>query len=391
MFPTIRLVGPMLVLATLAHAQVEQSGPDTPSDPLRKSAGMTRKAPSSSSTQVRHPSDAHAALAAGDGRRALKLLNSRTLQLTPAERSSLEGRAHFLLGDHATARRKLESALRLRPKHAPDLYWLGRVYESAGMPALAASRFEEALWGGLDTADLHYHWAVVLKSLNQLLGDIAQRRCPKDAATPPLPGAFALGGLVVGPVPSRPGCVIVSPQNSAICQVHRSLELDPKRGDALLLCGQIWAAVNRHEQAVPAFAKAAELLKHDDLAKCHRDWAASLLTLGDFDAYLEHASEQLRLSGGGDSSGLARCYDRTAREVAQRGDLARQVRYLTTAVELEPKVNRLIALADALLQSQRANDAARYLRTALELDPTRRQRGQIQQRLRLTKYLAPPP
>ncbi len=384
MSATLRVVGLSLVLAVVVSGQRAAAETDGRPESARRPSATS----GARSTSVQHTTEPHAALAAGDPRRALEMLESRTLRLPLAERHSIEGRARFLLGDYALARRKLKSATRLRPAHAWDLYWLGRAYAASGMPALAATNFQEAHWNGLETADLHYHWALVLKSLNESLGKISQRRWPNDDTQPTKPGTRALGGLVVGPVLSRPGWVIISPPNSAIYQVHRAIALDPERGDALLLCGEIWAAADRHETAVSMFENAARRLKEEDLTQCHQCWAASLLAMGDFDGYLTQTRKSMRLTGGVDSVLLAQCYDRVAREVARRGDLKRQIRYLTLSAELDPDVDRLIILADALLQAQRSGDAAGYLRQALQHNPTRGQRRKIQQRLQLTAYLS---
>jgi len=378
MYRTIRVFGLMLALASVFTTQ--GAAADDPQ------ADTARKPPS----QVQYTSEAHAALAAGNPRHALALLNSRTLRLSPVECCSVEGRAFFLLADYAQARRKLESALRLRPKHASDLYWLGRTYAASGMTALAASRFQEAHWNGLDTTDLHYHWAVALESLGELLGKISQRKWHENAGPPAEAGSFSLGMFVVGPVPAKTGWVIVSPPNSAIHQIHRVLEQQPKRGDALLLCGEIWAAVNRHKQAVSRFAQAARQLDGEQLTRCHESWAASLLALGDYDAYLKQVRTHMRESDEIDATKMAMCYERAAHGVAQRGDLKRQIRYLTLSVELQPDVERLITLADALLEAQRADDASRYLRTALEDKPTTSQRKRIMQGLQRAAYLASP-
>ena len=93
--------------------------------------------PAKPATAGEEATPVHAALAVGDARRALELLKDPTIWLPPAERRSLEGRARFILGDYVLARRKLESALRLRPNEPNDLYWLGRSFAAAGAHLLA--------------------------------------------------------------------------------------------------------------------------------------------------------------------------------------------------------------------------------------------------------------
>ncbi len=331
-----------------------------------------------------------ATLDEGDGQRAMELLRSRSLEIPYESQALLEGRAYLLLGDLPQARRRLESAARNRLNDPLVLYWLGRVYEADGAAALAASHYQRAHWNGLATPDLHHHWASVLKASGQLLGDVVQRESPEGAA-PPNIGEFALGGVVVGPVRSKPRCVLVSPPESAVYQAHMALSLEPERGESLLLVAQVWAALKRHEEAAAMFAKAVERLQNkQDLARCHHEWAASLFAVGDLDGYLKHTTERMRVSGGVDSAELAGCYARAAQAAARRGDLQGQIRYLTLSVELKPEVDRLVELSDALRAGQRISEARDRLQHALDLKPSPAQRKVVQRRPVETEYLASP-
>jgi len=380
MMPPARTIGLILILLAAAgspclalnEAAREKAAPKPAASDQQLSAVMT-------------------ALDSGDAHNALDLLNSRTLEIPVEERWLLEGRAQLLLGDYAEARRKLESAARARPKETSDLYWLGRVYEADGAPALAASQYQQAYWNGLTTAELHYHWAAALKASGRLLGEVSRCKSPEDSKEPPAPGQFACDGVVVGLVRSKPVKVIVSPPESAIYQVYKALDLEPDRGESLLLCAEIWAATKKHEEASAAFAKAAEKLqKADDLARCHEGWRASLLALGDFDGYLKHTTERMRATGTVDSIELARCYAQVAKAVAQRGELQQQIRYLAMSVELDPNVDRLVELSDALTSAQRFAEAQERLRNAQEHSPTPTQQREIHRRLQDAKYLASP-
>lgn len=342
-------------------------------------------------TAAARPSAAHRALAAGDAQRVLDLLKRHTLGLSESERKSLQGRANFLLGNHGVARRKLRSALRGRGDSAGDHYWLGRVYLATGAPALAAAAFEKAHWLGLETADLRHDWATALSKSSPVLGEIARKPWPTKESPPPALGEFALDGLIVGHLPKRKGRVIVAPKNSAVYQAYRALQLDPDRARTRLLIGELWAAAKRHGQAVKLFEQAMGGLRGDALARCHHAWAQSALELGDFDGYLRHARKEMEAGDGVDSTALAACYDRAAREAAGRGDLPRQVRYLMFAVELRSETDRLLRLADALMQSNRTADARRYLQVALDQSPSPAQRRVINLRLRHTASAAPAP
>ena len=378
---------PAALAASTAADKPEHGPPNITSQPAAPGQSKDLSEPTHA---PRYPTPAHAALANGEPRRVLELLDAHAARLPLAERRSLEGRAYFLLGDYSKARKHLESAVGLRPNHAEDLYWLGRAYAASGLPSLAAARFEEAAWNGMQTADLHYHFATALLAMNQPLGRVSQKRVPEKSAEAVEPGTFALGGFVIGTVITRPGRVVVSPPNSAIYQVYRALALDGERGEAWLLAGRIWSGAGRHEQAVACFARAAHKLPPEQAAAAYEGWAAGLLALGDLDGYLEQSWQCLRLKGRNEAAELARCYDRAAAETARRGDLKGQVRYLKLGADLDPQVDRLLALADALLQGRKPDEAIRYLQLAKEQQPDRAQRQKIEQKMQIATYLAAP-
>jgi tetratricopeptide (TPR) repeat protein len=380
MMPTARTISLTLIL--LAGAAQSCPGANPAAD---------RKAIPKPVTSDQQISMVRAALDSGDAHGALDMLGSRTLEIPVEQRWMLEGRAQLLLGDYAEARRKMEAAVRARPKETSDLYWLGRVYEADGAPGLAASQYQQAYWNGLVTAELHYHWAAALKASGQLLGEVSRCTPPEDSKETLKPGEFACDGIVIGRIPSKTPKLIVSPQESAIYQVYQALALEPDRGESLLLCAEIWAAARKHEEASAAFAKAAEKLQTaEDLARCHEGWRATLLALGDFDGFLKHTTERMRATGTVDSLELARCYAQAAKAVAQRGELQHQIRYLTMSVELDPNVDRLIELSDALTSAQRFAEAEQRLRKAQEHKTTPVQQREIRRRLEDTKYLATP-
>ncbi len=318
------------------------------------------------------------------------MLNARTTDLPPVERRSLEGRAYFLSGDLRQARHKLEAAIDERPKNAKDLLWLGRTYAKSDSPTLAATYYQRAYWSGLDTAELHYDWAVALQDSGQLLGNIVRRPQPTEENQRLACGDFIHEGLVIGETPLQQGWVIVCPVNSAIYQVHRVLALEPNLPEALLLSGEVWLAVKREKEAALAFAQAIDHLnKPDHLARCHAGWAASLLALGDVSGYLKHAREGMQAQGEVDSEAMADCLANAADAMARRGDLQKQIRYLTLSVELRPSVDRLIELADALKMAQRTHEAKQYLEKALAQDPSAHEQREIRKRLPRHAQLTP--
>ena len=377
MIRTLALLGVILIAgATRGAAMADQ----------RIGPSIERSGPSKVNVLAR----INLALANGDAHQALTLLKNRTLPISRAERRSIEGRAQLLLGNAALAGRKLKTALRLRPDDATDWYWLGRAQQERGTAALAASSFEKAHWHGLESAELYHHHAEALRDSDKVLGEITQHEGPGPHAPAPAAGSFAFDGLLIGPVRSRPGCWIVAPTDSALYQVHKALALEPAHGESLLLCGELWATANRDDLAVTRFDQASKTLEGEKLARCHGQWAQSLLRLADLDAYLQHAKAQMELTGKANTAKLAASYDRAAQMAGGLGDLQNQLRYLKTAAEMKPRVDRLLRLADALIQARRSSEAEPYLKTALQLNPTRKERRQIKQRLLGMTLLASP-
>ena len=339
---------------------------------------------------TRAKSPAHAALAENNPRGALRFLDDRTLSLSPGERSSVAGQAYFMLGRYAEARRELINAVRLRPSSAVDHYWLARTYAASGSPALAASRFEQAEWCGMETAELHYHWALALQAVGSPLGRVERRLCPAGAM--PKPGDFALGGIIVAVTSDRPIEITLCEQNSALGHALRCVQLDPSCGDCWKLAGDIWLAAKEPGTASTMYAEAAELLKGKAKGACLLSWAECALSLGELDHYLSRMRDGLILSDKKmDSTRLAAAFDTVAAEVALRGELSRQIRYLKLAVELQSTPSRRIALAEALMQARDPAEALSHLRLAREEGPTAEQAQRIDAVTQQAGFFAAPP
>jgi len=377
MFRTLRLVHLLSFIALAPCAVVAET---------RVSSSSNRSTRSAVSVLAR----INLALIDGDAKRALSLLNDRTLSISETRHLSIEGRAHLLLRHDALARRKLRSAVALRPDDAVCWYWLGRAYQAGGSAALAASSFDKAHWHGLQSAELFHHCAEALRDAGRVLGVLSQHHWPPSDTTTPKPGTFAFDGLLIEAVRGRPGWWVVASQDSALYQIHKALAIEPNRGDSLLLCGELWATAHHEDLAVDLFQKAANHLAGKSLARCHEQWAQSLFRLSDFDGFLKHTRTNMRLSGQIDNARLARCYDRAAREAGGLGDLQRQLRYLKAAADLEPSVDRMLRLADALFMAKQSPRTTAYLHKALAMRPTRKQRRRIKQYLLRTTLLASP-
>jgi len=321
-----------------------------------------------------------AALRAGQADRALQLIEDFRLEIDDADRRLLSGRAFIQLAAPRRACREFKAALRARPNDAGVHYWLARAYLDNHSAALATRHLSKAYWQGLDSAELHHDWARALVQSRTLLGQIAQRPVSDGGSGPFRAGTFAHGGVVVRQVQSGGQAYIIAPDDSALFQIHKALALDPDRGESLLLCAEIWAAINEHGLALDRFAQAADHLSEELLARCHRGWAASVLALGDVEAYLQHVRLAMEAAGRIDTVRYADAHWEAAREVARRGDLQRQIRYLTLSVEMRSDVDRLIELSDALKMARQYRDADRYLIRALDASPDKRQRTRIHER-----------
>ena len=355
---------------TVAPREGRTAARSTPPSGSARNPGTTVETPNG------HASPAHAALAAGNPRRALDLLQSRTCTLSPADRHSVAGRACFELGQFTEARRELLSAVRMRPNRAIDHYWLGRAYAASGSPALATNRFEQAHWSGLETAELHYHWALALQTIGSPLGRVQRRLCPAGAL--PKPGDLAMGGIVVSVDTNVPMHVVLCERNSALGHALRCVQLDPKCGDCWKLAGDIWFAAKEPGTASVMYEGAVGALAGKAKGDCLLQWARCALALGKLDDYLSRMRDGLILQGKEmDSARLAEAYDTAASEVSIRGDLARQIRYLKLAVELRPTAQRETALAEVLLQAHQPGDALAHLQAARELAPPAELRRRI--------------
>lgn len=333
-------------------------------------------------------SSVHAALAANQPQKALDLIASGAVKLSPGERLLVEGRAYFMLKNFSLARRRLEAATTEEPCNPDNHYWLGRSLAAIGSPALAAAAYEKARFRGMESADLHMAWAEALRDGGQVLADLRRVQLQKTKGRLPKPGTRVNQGLVLDIVNKRNRTAAVCSVNSALGHVHLALELQPLRADALLLCGELWARAGYHRSAIQRFREAASHVGATDLARCHRDWAESLLALGDLEGYLEQVRARVQLEASDLPSEMALAYDVAASFAADRGHLKSQIRYLSQAIEHAPTAGRLLQLADAYLLSQDPEQAANCLRKALAHGPDQTQRREIgrrQDRINLLK------
>jgi len=323
---------------------------------------------------------------------ARAILERRDASLSSADRHLVRGRIDLLENRPAAARRELSAAVRSQPGRASHHYWLGRALLADNASAMASSAFQKAYALGLGSCDLHRCWAEALRASGAALGDLRQLRWRDVLDAEPVVGETTPHGLVVQTVRGRGDVIIVAPEKSAIFQAQQALKADPGNAEALLLAGELWAEVDQHRLAVRMFRQAARQLAGEDpqetrLARCHEKWAASSLALGRLDSYLDHTGERARLVGDTEPAAMAPYYEIAAQEASSRGQLERQIKYLTRAAECEQTAVRLVNLADALLVAQRPEEAQLRLKRALALNPPSPERRQIRSRLNRTAFL----
>ena len=86
---------------------------------------------------------------------------------------------------------------------------------------------------------------------------------------------------------------------------------------------------------------------------------------GDFDGYLKHTTERMKATGNVDSNRAGpAATPRPPRPSPSVANCRSKFAYLTMSVELDPNVDRLIDLSDALTSTQRIEESEQRLRKA---------------------------
>lgn len=318
---------------------------------------------------------------AGEPQKAVTRIEQLGAIIPDAERLYLYGRALLDMGDYMKARTKLRSAIRRRPRCGEFYYWLGISYQRTGSHALAASSFNKASLKGLETAALHEAWATSLMATVDVLGDISRKKFDLPAEPWQVHGAIDRDGVLVTCVDPETNEWVIAPRDSALFHAQQATALDTHRGTAWLVAGEAWAKAGFHDIAAMRFARAAGLLEGADLSKCHQLWAESLYAAADYDGFIEHAKQSIKTSPDGPGFDLADAYDRAATGHALIGETNKQVNCLKFAVELDPSVERQLKLADALLATERSDEASVRLQDALTMHPSRAEKREIKRRL----------
>lgn len=329
-------------------------------------------------------------LNAGEPAKAIARIEELGSIIPDAERQYLHGRALMALGDHVRARSRFRSAIQRRPRCGEFYYWLGLSYQQTGSHALAASSFNKAHLKGLETSALHEAWAVSLMETADVLGDISRKQFDVPAEPWQVHGAIDRDGVLVSCVDPEKNEWVIAPRDSALFHAQQATALDEDRGTAWLVAGETWAKAGFPDIAAMRFGRAVKLLKGPELSKCHQLWAECLYAAADYDGFIDHAKLSIQTSSDGPGFDLAEAYDRAATGHALIGETDKQVNCLKFAVELDPSVERQLKLADALLATERSDEASVRLRDALAMNPSRAEKRQIKQRLVQVTQLSMP-
>ncbi len=332
----------------------------------------------------------HDHINSGEPEKAMARIDQLGGIIPEAERLYLQGRAHLQLGAHLTARTKFREAIRRRPRCGEFYFWLGISYQSGGAHALAASTFAKANLKGLESSELHEAWAASLMETVDVLGDISRMRFELPAEEWQVHGGIFRDGVLVSCVRPDDNEWVISPRTSALYHAQQAAALDESRGSAWLIAGEAWARAGFHDVASLRFMRAVELLDGAELSKCHQLWAESLFSAADYDGFIDHAKKSIRNSPKDPRLDLAEAYDRAAAGHALIGETDKQINCLKFAVELRPSVERQLRLADALLATERSDEATVRLRDAMAMNPSRSEKRQIKRRLiRVTQLTTP--
>lgn len=327
---------------------------------------------------------------AGEPAKAIARIEQLGSIIPDAERLYLHGRALLELGEHVKARTKFRGAIKRRPRCGEFYFWLGMSYQMTGSHALAASSFYKANLKGLDSSALHEAWATSLMATVDVLGDIKRKQFELPAEPWQVHGGIDRDGVLVTCVDPENNEWVIAPRDSALFHAQQAATLDERRGTAWLIAGEAWAKAGFHDVASLRFMRAVELLEGAELSRCHQLWAESLYAAADYDGFVEHAKKSVKTSPNGPGFDLAEAYDRAAAGHALIGETDKQVNCLKFAVELEPNVERQLKLADALLATERSDEATLRLRDAMAMNPSRAEKRQIKRRLvRVTQLTMP--
>lgn len=317
------------------------------------------------------------AISRGDCSAAFAVLDAHGSELPDLERCTLEGRAEMCAQRWIAARTAFQKALKLDADNAETRFRLGQAHAALRSDLLAIEQFEKAAWLGMDTIDLNLDWARCALRSGRPRGETKVVDVPAGGQV----GDVVTAGIVIRLGP-RLGKAIVAERSSALYRARRALELDPQHVEAALLYGEAWRALGEWSMAADRFRHALTLVEPQQRAEVLDRLCDVLLELGEFDEYFVRLRERMQIGGGLERGKLAAAYEKAAQSVAERGELARQIRYLTFAVEIDATADRHIALADALALAGRGGDAVEHWQAALELSPTHSSRAVVEARIR---------
>lgn len=282
--------------------------------------------------------------------------------------------AHYLLGDHAKARKSYEEAIKLNPASAADRYALGNIYLAGNFFALAADSYQTALRLGLDSPVLRYKLGSAYFNLRNYFGLITVQTIKAGKA-----GEINGSWYLIEPVPGRKDVFHCAPAASAAYQIARALaDGIEDRPDIHVLRATIYLNARRYAQAYEMFGEIGPSVPEEDKALFHYYYAEAAFGTGRFDRYLELLREAIKLDPAAYQATLIDAYLQVADQHNQQGELEKYIEFLELAVAESPQAASLhLKLGYAYEEAQQPAKAIAQWRMVLDLEPDHPERMKL--------------
>lgn len=286
--------------------------------------------------------------------------------------------AKYNLGDTESARNYFEEALKLNPNSANDHYQLGNIYLSGNFFALAANAYQRALASGMHSAVLHYKLASAYFNLRNYFGQTQEVMVKSGKAE-----SIHQEWFLIEPVAGKKDFWRAAPSASAVYQVAKAVaEGLEERTDIRFLMANIYLNAGRYQRAHEMFAQLEKSVPAQDKALFHYYYGQAAFGLGQYDAYLSHLQEAIKLDASAYQATLLDAYLKVAEQYNQAGDLDKYIEYVRKAVGQSPQTASLhLLLGNAYEEVQKYNEAVTQWKMVIDLEPEHPQRIELTNRI----------
>ena len=277
-----------------------------------------------------------------------------------------DGRRAIVLLERATQRDPQEPAL-----------WLARAdcLLALHRPAGALDCIEAAQRHIGPNPELSLCAARALFDLGEYLGEVEVRAEPGGQV-----GQFVGDWYLVEPR----GAIefLCCPPRSALYQIRRALDGGIDLPDAHLLHAEVWRRIGRPQRAWSVLERSEAALLEHATTRVLTIFADTALAAGHIKAYLRYARRRAQLDDEAAGAILAEAYRNVAQHYNRKGDAALYRAFLSRALTASPQdVDLKFEFAEALWESGKRQDAARWYRRVLEQTPDHLQAVRILERL----------